>query len=267
MISQSKVKNYNETEILLEVDGITKEYKEKGFLKKETKNVLNGLSFNIRKGECLGIVGESGSGKSTLGRIITGIEKPTKGSIKFNGEDIYKNKNNMIKENISIVFQNYVASVNPRFTVSEIIKEPLIIKNKMKGKDIENKLIELIKAVGLKEEFLNRYPKELSGGQLQRVCIARAISTRPKFIMLDEAVSSLDVSTQVEILELLKKLKTKYELSYIFVTHDLLTITYICDSVIFFKDGKIEEKIDNIDDLEKVKKDYSKKLLESVIEF
>ena len=99
------------------------------------------------------------------------------------------------------------------------------------------------------------------------MCIARAISTRPKFIMLDEAVSSLDVSTQVEILELLKKLKTKYELSYIFVTHDLLTITYICDSVIFFKDGKIEEKIDNIDDLEKVKKDYSKKLLESVIEF
>ena len=267
MISQSKVKNYNETEILLEVDGITKEYKEKGFLKKETKKVLNGLSFNIRKGECLGIVGESGSGKSTLGRIITGIEKPTKGSIKFNGEDIYKNKNNMIKENISIVFQNYVASVNPRFTVSEIIKEPLIIKNKMKEKDIENKLIELIKAVGLKEEFLNRYPKELSGGQLQRVCIARAISTRPKFIMLDEAVSSLDVSTQVEILELLKKLKTKYELSYIFVTHDLLTITYICDSVIFFKDGKIEEKIYNIDDLEKVKKDYSKKLLESVIEF
>lgn len=267
MISQSKVKNYNETEILLEVDGITKEYKEKGFLKKETKKVLNGLSFNIRKGECLGIVGESGSGKSTLGRIITGIEKSTKGSIKFNGEDIYKNKNNMIKENISIVFQNYVASVNPRFTVSEIIKEPLIIKNKMKEKDIENKLIELIKAVGLKEEFLNRYPKELSGGQLQRVCIARAISTRPKFIMLDEAVSSLDVSTQVEILELLKKLKTKYELSYIFVTHDLLTITYICDSVIFFKDGKIEEKIDNIDDLEKVKKDYSKKLLESVIEF
>ena len=267
MISQSKVKNYNETKILLEVDGITKEYKEKGFLKKETKKVLNGLSFNIRKGECLGIVGESGSGKSTLGRIITGIEKSTKGSIKFNGEDIYKNKNNMIKENISIVFQNYVASVNPRFTVSEIIKEPLIIKNKMKEKDIENKLIELIKAVGLKEEFLNRYPKELSGGQLQRVCIARAISTRPKFIMLDEAVSSLDVSTQVEILELLKKLKTKYELSYIFVTHDLLTITYICDSVIFFKDGKIEEKIDNIDDLEKVKKDYSKKLLESVIEF
>ena len=267
MISQSKVKNYNETKIILEVDGITKEYKEKGFLKKETKKVLNGLSFNIRKGECLGIVGESGSGKSTLGRIITGIEKPTKGSIKFNGEDIYKNKNNMIKENISIVFQNYVASVNPRFTVSEIIKEPLIIKNKMKEKDIENKLIELIKAVGLKEEFLNRYPKELSGGQLQRVCIARAISTRPKFIMLDEAVSSLDVSTQVEILELLKKLKTKYELSYIFVTHDLLTITYICDSVIFFKDGKIEEKIDNIDDLEKVKKDYSKKLLESVIEF
>ena len=119
----------------------------------------------------------------------------------------------------------------------------------------------------LSEEFLERFPHELSGGQLQRVCIARAIVTKPKFILLDEAVSSLDVSTQVEILDLLQKLKKEYNLSYIFITHDLLTITYICDSVIFFKDGKIEEKIDDIRNLKNIKKDYSKKLLEAVIEF
>ena len=114
---------------------------------------------------------------------------------------------------------------------------------------------------------MERFPHELSGGQLQRVCIARAIVTKPKFILLDEAVSSLDVSTQVEILDLLQKLKKEYNLSYIFITHDLLTITYICDSVIFFKDGKIEEKIDDIRNLKNIKKDYSKKLLEAVIEF
>ena len=125
----------------------------------------------------------------------------------------------------------------------------------------------MIESVGLSEEFLQRFPNELSGGQLQRVCIARAIATRPKFIMLDEAVSSLDVSTQVEILDLLQKLKKEYNLSYIFVTHDLLTITYICDSIIFFKDGKIEEEISDIENLKNIKKDYSRKLLNAVIEF
>ena len=125
----------------------------------------------------------------------------------------------------------------------------------------------MIESVGLSEEFLERFPNELSGGQLQRVCIARAIATKPKFIMLDEAVSSLDVSTQVEILDLLQKLKKEYNLSYIFVTHDLLTIAYICNSVIFFKDGKIEEEISDIKNLKNIKKDYSRKLLNAVIEF
>ena len=125
----------------------------------------------------------------------------------------------------------------------------------------------MIESVGLSEEFLQRFPNELSGGQLQRVCIARAIATRPKFIMLDEAVSSLDVSTQVEILDLLQKLKKEYNLSYIFVTHDLLTLTYICDSVIFFKEGRIVEKVDSLEKLCEVKDDYSKALLDAVIEF
>ena len=262
----------NKNNILLKASNITKSYTQKKFLKKFVKTVLNDVSFSLEQGKCLGIIGESGSGKSTLGRIITGIEKADSGVVEFEGKNIHQKENRDAKNDISIVFQNYVSSVNPRFSVAQIIAEPLIIsfqvnKNKIDKKKIDEEVKKLIKIVGLSEEFLERFPNELSGGQLQRVCIARAIVTKPKFILLDEAVSSLDVSTQVEILDLLQKLKKEYNLSYIFITHDLLTITYICDSVIFFKDGKIEEKINDIRNLKNIKKDYSKRLLEAVIEF
>ena len=262
----------NENNILLKVLNIKKSYTQKKFLKKSVKIVLNDVSLSLEQGKCLGIIGESGSGKSTLGRIITGIEKADSGVVEFEGKNIHQKENRNMKNDVSIVFQNYVSSVNPRFSVAQIIAEPLIIssqvnKNKINKKKIDEEVKKLIKIVGLSEEFLERVPHELSGGQLQRVCIARAIVAKPKFILLDEAVSSLDVSTQVEILDLLQKLKKEYNLSYIFITHDLLTITYICDSVIFFKDGKIEEKIDDIRNLKNIKKDYSKKLLEAVIEF
>ena len=262
----------NKNNILLKASNITKSYTQKKFLKKFVKTVLNDVSFSLEQGKCLGIIGESGSGKSTLGRIITGIEKADSGVVEFEGKNIHQKENRNVKNDISIVFQNYVSSVNPRFSVAQIIAEPLIIsfqvnKNKIDKKKIDEEVKKLIKIVGLSEEFLERFPNELSGGQLQRVCIARAIVTKPKFILLDEAVSSLDVSTQVEILDLLQKLKKEYNLSYIFITHDLLTITYICDSVIFFKDGKIEEKINDIRNLKNIKKDYSKRLLEAVIEF
>ena len=262
----------NENNILLKVLNIKKSYTQKKFLKKSVKIVLNNVSLSLEQGKCVGIIGESGSGKSTLGRIITGIEKADSGVVEFEGKNIHQKENRNVKNDVSIVFQNYVSSVNPRFSVAQIIAEPLIIgsqvnKSKIDKNKIDEEVKKLIKIVGLSEEFLERFPHELSGGQLQRVCIARAIVTKPKFILLDEAVSSLDVSTQVEILDLLQKLKKKYNLSYVFITHDLLTITYICDSVIFFKDGKIEEKIDDIRNLKNIKKDYSKKLLEAVIEF
>ena len=262
----------NENNILLKVLNIKKSYTQKKFLKKSVKIVLNDVSLSLEQGKCLGIIGESGSGKSTLGRIITGVEKADSGVVEFEGKNIHQKENGNVKNDVSIVFQNYVSSVNPRFSVAQIIAEPLIIssqvnKSKIDKKKIDEEVKKMIKIVGLSEEFLERFPHELSGGQLQRVCIARAIVTKPKFILLDEAVSSLDVSTQVEILDLLQKLKKEYNLSYVFITHDLLTITYICDSVIFFKDGKIEEKIDDIRNLKNIKKDYSKKLLEAVIEF
>ena len=262
----------NENNILLKVLNIKKSYTQKKFLKKSVKIVLNDVSLSLEQGKCVGIIGESGSGKSTLGRIITGIEKADSGVVEFEGKNIHQKENRNMKNDISVVFQNYISSVNPRFSVAQIIAEPLIIssqvnKSKIDKNKIDEEVKKMIKIVGLSEEFLERFPHELSGGQLQRVCIARAIVTKPKFILLDEAVSSLDVSTQVEILDLLQKLKKEYNLSYVFITHDLLTITYICDSVIFFKDGKIEEKIDDIRNLKNIKKDYSKKLLEAVIEF
>lgn len=262
----------NENNILLKVLNIKKSYTQKKFLKKSVKIVLNDVSLSLEQGKCVGIIGESGSGKSTLGRIITGIEKSDSGVVEFEGKNIHQKENRNMKNDISVVFQNYISSVNPRFSIAHIIAEPLIIssqvnKSKIDKNKIDEEVKKLIKIVGLSEEFLERFPHELSGGQLQRVCIARAIVTKPKFILLDEAVSSLDVSTQVEILDLLQKLKKEYNLSYVFITHDLLTITYICDSVIFFKDGKIEEKIDDIRNLKNIKKDYSKKLLEAVIEF
>lgn len=262
----------NENNILLKVLNIKKSYTQKKFLKKSVKIVLNDVSLSLEQGKCVGIIGESGSGKSTLGRIITGIEKADSGVVEFEGKNIHQKENKNMKNDISVVFQNYISSVNPRFSVAQIIAEPLIIssqvsRSKIDKNKIDEEVKKLIKIVGLSEEFLERFPHELSGGQLQRVCIARAIVTKPKFILLDEAVSSLDVSTQVEILDLLQKLKKEYNLSYVFITHDLLTITYICDSVIFFKDGKIEEKIDDIRNLKNIKKDYSKKLLEAVIEF
>ena len=233
---------------------------ENELLKKNKKNVLNGASFDVNQGECLGIIGESGSGKSTLGKIILGIEKPDKGDILFENSSERKKW----QHEMSVVFQDYTTSVNPKLKVIDIIKEPLLNSN-MSKLEKENMVIELLNQVGLGEEYLNRYPHELSGGQLQRVCIARAISTKPKFILLDEAISSLDVSVQVQILDLLIDLKQKYGLSYLFITHDLTAVTYICDRVLFFKDGQVVERVDNIKNLKYVEKEYSKMLLGSVL--
>lgn len=234
---------------------IHKYYIEKTTLfSKNKKDVLKGVSFTMEKGKCIGLIGESGSGKSTLGRIILGIEKPSSGEILLEKDT-----------KISVVFQDYTSSVNPSYKVKDIIEESLsaVLKN---SKEREKEIINLLDKVGLNETFINRYPHELSGGQLQRVCIARAIAIKPDFILLDEAVSSLDINVQVQILDLLKKLKIEDNLSFLFITHDLMTITYLCDSVIFFKDGKIVEEVNDVSKLNKIKNDYSKELFNAVKE-
>lgn len=246
--------------MLLEVKDIHLSFSIKDrFLKKERNKVLKGVSLDIKEGECLGVIGESGSGKSTLGRAILGLEKFQSGSIKFNGNS---NRKEWQRE-MDVVFQDYTTSVNPRFKVFDIISEPLL-GEKLNKDELKNKIIKLLNQVGLSENHLYRYPNELSGGQLQRVCIARAISRQPKFILLDEAISSLDVSVQVQILDLLIELKEKYKLSYLFITHDLTAVTYICDRVLFFKEGQVVEKVDSLNGLKYIKDEYSKSLLNAV---
>lgn len=250
-----------------------KENQEKIF-GKERQTVLNGVSLKLKMGECLGIIGESGSGKSTLGKVILGLHKPEKGTVTIDGMKLYGKKYKMknIRYDISVVFQDYVSSVNPRFTVMSALDEAINVHIINTGEKLDkinrrNMAVELLNNVGLNESFLGRYPHELSGGQLQRVCIARAVAIHPKVILLDEAVSSLDVSTQTQVMDYLIKLRKIYQFSYIFITHDLSTITYLCDRVLFFNNGNIIEEADNIKNLNRVKTDYAKKLLDSVKAF
>ncbi|WP_243385591.1 ABC transporter ATP-binding protein [Bacillus kexueae] len=248
---------------MLKVDRVEKSYQKGGLFSREKQIVLKNIRFECNSGECLGIIGESGSGKSTLGRLIVGIEKPDRGSVLFEGKNI--RDRNVRSGNISAVFQDYTSSINPFFTVEEAIREPL--KEQKKGqKEIEYKIDHLLEQVGLNASYRKKYPHELSGGEAQRVCIARAISTEPKCILLDEAISSLDVSVQIQVLDLFKMLKKTYNMSYIFITHDIQAAAYICDRVLFLKNGQIVEMV-QIEHLRDVQSDYARNLLQKIITF
>ncbi|TYS59549.1 ABC transporter ATP-binding protein [Sutcliffiella horikoshii] len=248
---------------MLKVDSVGKTYKKGGLFSSERQNVLKGVSFECKNGECLGIIGESGSGKSTLGRLLLGIEKPDSGMVLFDGKNVVDRKVRL--GSISAVFQDYKSSINPFYTVEDAILEPMKIQNNSR-KENKDKVVNLLNQVGLPASYRNKYPHELSGGEVQRVCIARAISTEPKCIVLDEAISSLDVSVQTQVLELLIELKKIYNMSYIFITHDLQAAAFICDRIIIFRDGQIEEIVE-IEQLKDVQSVYARKLLQSLITF
>ena len=256
---------------LLQVENIKKSFLQpnQNLFSRKKNTVINGVSFELKQGECLGIIGESGSGKSTLGKLILGLEKPDSGNIYFNGQDIAKRawKKSTMRKAISAVFQDYNASVNPYFTASQIIAEPIDIYEKLAKDDRKLRINALLEQVGLDSSFYHRFAHQMSGGQLQRVCIARAIACSPQFILFDEAVSSLDISVQTQILSLLADLQKQLNLTCIFITHDLTTITYLCNKVAFFYKGEIIEYIDSIDKLNQVKNPYSIQLLESVLGF
>lgn len=232
--------------------------------------VLFDVSLKVSQGTCLGILGESGSGKSTLGRVICGLLKPDTGEVKIQDVSVYASRNSRknLQKRLSVVFQDYTTSANPRFRVKEIIAEGLAARErnqKIRLNRLEeiNRLLEL---VGLNSSYANRYPHELSGGQLQRVCIARAVACQPEIILFDEAISSLDAHTQVQIMDLLHDLKEKLGLTYIFITHDLTSVTYLCDDVLFLYHGRITEHIP-VSRIAETKDDYARKLLASIIEF
>lgn len=236
-----------------------------------TRNqVLFDVSLKVSQGTCLGILGESGSGKSTLGRVICGLLKPDTGEVKIQDESVYASRNGLknFQKRLSVVFQDYTTSANPRFRVKEIIAEGLAARERNQKIRLDrleetNRLLEL---VGLDPSYANRYPHELSGGQLQRVCIARAVACQPEIILFDEAISSLDAHTQVQIMDLLHDLKEKLGLTYIFITHDLTSVTYLCDDVLFLYHGRITEHIP-VSRIAETKDNYARKLLASIIEF
>ena len=232
--------------------------------------VLFDVSLKVSQGTCLGILGESGSGKSTLGRVICGLLKPDTGEVKIQDVSVYASRNGRknLQKRLSVVFQDYTTSANPRFRVKEIIAEGLAARErnqKIRLNRLEeiNRLLEL---VGLNSSYANRYPHELSGGQLQRVCIARAVACQPEIILFDEAISSLDAHTQIQIMDLLHDLKEKLGLTYIFINHDLTSVTYLCDDVLFLYHGRITEHIP-VSRIAETKDDYARKLLASIIEF
>lgn len=247
---------------MIEIKDVCKNYTKPG-LKREKLEVLKSINFSIKEGECVGLVGESGSGKSTLSRLVLGLEELSCGTIIIEGKPVKK----WIKDNkgkMSVVFQDYTSSVNPNFTVREAITEPLISIGRKEN--LEKRVEELLEQVGLNKELKERYPHELSGGQMQRVCIARAISTNPKFIVLDEAISALDVSIQSQVLNLLDTIRKDLDITYLFIAHDIQAAMNLCDKIMFLYKGNIVEKI-NSAQLYNVEHEYSRKLINSVIPF
>ncbi|KGR77192.1 nickel import ATP-binding protein NikE [Ureibacillus sinduriensis] len=231
---------------LLEVKQINHSYHSGKLFKwnVQSNKVLNDISFTIEEGTCLGLVGTSGAGKSTLGKVILGIQPPQQGQILFQGYDIYradKMTQRKIRRNLQVVFQDSYSSVNPRLTAESIISEPLENYERLTVAELKSTVISLLERVGLSEKDLNKYPHQFSGGQLQRINIARAISLKPKLIVLDESVSSLDMVTQSLILELLKELKQDFGLSYLFITHDIKAAFSISDRLGVLEKGELIE--------------------------
>ena len=255
---------------LLEVRNLKKYYSVKsGFLNKDRRSVkaVDGINLSVKQGEILGIVGESGCGKSTLGRSILRLIEPTSGEVIFEGTNICglkKEEMRLKRREMQIVFQDPGASLNPRLTVGEIIGEPLEVFHICEGKEKEERIYKLMDLVGINRAYINRFPHEFSGGQRQRLGIARALAVNPKLIICDEPVSALDVSIRAQVLNLMKELKDKLNLTYIFISHDLSVVHHICDRVAVMYLGRVVEIADKKQIYENPIHPYTKALLSAI---
>lgn len=262
--------NEQMTKPLLEVEGLTKHFDIKGGVlgrKVGAVQAVNDLSFYVNKGEILGIVGESGCGKSTTGKSILRLIEPTEGKIRFEGEDIMDLKGEemrLLRKDMQMIFQDPFASLNPRHTVEKILGEPLLIHGMSSNSERKKRVYELLETVGLSRYHASRYPHQFSGGQRQRVGIARALANNPKLIICDEPVSALDVSVQSQILNLMSDLRDEFDLTYIFIAHDLSVVEHISDRVGVMYLGRLVELTEKDKLYENPKHPYTQALLSAV---
>ncbi len=242
----------NTNQMLLRVNDLVKYFPiKRGMLKTTVGHVraVDGVSFHIRERETLGLVGESGCGKTTTGRCIMRAIEPTRGEVLYtrtNGEtvnipDLEKDDMKDLRREIQMIFQDPYSSLNPRMTLLQIVGEPLVVNKVAKGRELEERVAELLRVVGLRPEYMRRYPHAFSGGQRQRIGIARALALNPRFIVADEPVSALDVSIQAQVLNLLQDLQQEFGLTYLFVAHDLSVVEHISDRVAVMYVGKLVE--------------------------
>jgi oligopeptide transport system ATP-binding protein len=228
---------------------------------------VDGIDFSIAPGETLGLVGESGSGKTTIGRVILRLLPSTSGEVWFDGHNVVnctRQELRRLRKEMQVIFQDPFASLNPRMTVSEIVGEPLRIHRLARGKQVQNRVAELLRLVGLQPYHANRYPHEFSGGQRQRIGIARALAVNPKFIVCDEPVSALDVSIQAQVINLLEDLQSQLGLTYLFIAHDLSVVRHISTRVAVMYVGKIMELANRDDLYERPLHPYTQALLSAI---
>lgn len=246
--------------MILKVENLSKEYVKGCFFSKEKKEVLKNISFEVKEGEIFSIIGQSGVGKSTIGKIILGIEKESYGKILFLGKKLVERE----KRDIQMVFQDPYSSLNAAMKVKNILAEPLKANGEKNRNEISKKVKDILEKVGLGEEFENKYPNELSGGQRQRIVIGCAMILKPKLVVCDEPVASLDLGVQKQILDLIKKFNKEYGTTFIFISHDLGVVYNISDRVMVLYKGEIQEIRETEEFFSSPQSEYGKYLLEGI---